>query len=400
MNKLAVILIAVLVVSGGAAIYVSTNHDLFRGSGSSGEKVTDAVGRDVALPDNLDNGIVTVGSIGPLRLLSLFPAASKLIECDDGDVKDAINGRAYSYAWDYASKAGLKTHADNALSDKVTEDIGNLSPSLVIVGQNVYTSNPDNVNLLGKKCSVIVIHDQIMTTMTDANNKLDANLKFNIELIGKMVGDSSRATAVINAMETIIGDIEANKGTSDKCVYVAGMTYKGTNNLQTTFPTYLPLKMIGGNNAYLVSSTADKVTLNVEDFEDSSKVNVDLIMIDPSAAKMMSTSQAFLHYFKTHPVDMYIGIPIIFDSINYDCVLACCYYLEHLLYGKFTDDELNTKINNVFKAFYGDERGATVFTKMTQFFETNSANFGVEMPLLQQVVITGSVDNYLIEAAP
>lgn len=399
MNKLVVVLIAAIVIAGGVGVYFATSHNNSNGTDSSGEKVTDAVGREVTIPDNLDKGIVTVGSIGPLRLLSLFPAASKLVECDDGDVKDAINGRAYSYAWDYANKAGLKTHADNALSDKVTEDIGTLAPSLVIVGQNVYTSNPDNVDLLGKRCSVIVIHEQIMTTMTDANNKLDANLKFNIELIGKMVGDSARATEVINGIETILADIQSNKGTSDQYVYVAGMTYKGTNNLQTTFPTYMPLKMIGGNNAYLLSSSADKVTLNPEDFGDSSKVHVDLIMIDPSAAKMMSASQDFLEYFATHAKDMYVGIPIIFDSINYDCVLACCYYLEHLLYGKFTDEELNANINNVFKTFYGDERGATVFSKMTAFFEANSESYGVEMPLLQQVKITGTTGNYIIEAA-
>ncbi|AGI47179.1 hypothetical protein TALC_00165 [Thermoplasmatales archaeon BRNA1] len=400
-SKIIAIIAVVAVVAAGVGIYVVTDIGDDDSSSTAGMHFTDAVGRDVVAPDNLKNGIVAVGSIGPLRILSMFDAAEKVIECDKGDVTDSKNGRAYSYAWDYDKLTSY--HDDNKLESATVEKIAEKHPSLVIVGNNIWTNYQTNVELLAKACTVIVLYNQTMATMWDDNNKLEATLRDNIKLVGNMVNESSRADKVIKGIEDIMDDIRAHTGTSDKYVYVAGVTISGSNTFNTTFPTYLPFKLIGAKNAYVGGSTSSKVTIPVESFSDASVIHSpDLIVIDPSSSdkiKELDSQNSLKYFFDNAPsTPMYITMPIVWDSINYDCALASAYYIEALLYGTLSVDEVKEKINNIFKVFYGKEHGKKVYDSMVTFFEGKSSTNGVEFPLLSQVHIVYENSKYTVKA--
>ena len=403
---LAIIAVAVIVI-GGISVFIITDPGDDEKKSTAGEHFTDAVGRDVVAPDNLDNGIVTVGSIGPLRILSMFESASKVIQCDKGDVTDNKNGRGYSYAWSYDKLT--RYHSDNKLETATVEQIADLNPSLVIVGNNVYTNYKENVDLLAKKCTVAVLNNQTMATMWDENNKLEATLKANIELVGNLVDEAPRAQEVIKGIEDIMDDIRSLSGTSSTNVYVAGVTISGSNTLNTTFPTYLPLKLLGANNAYKGGSTDAKVVIKNEDLSNPAVVDADMIVIDPSSSDKVkeSDSQLFLEYFyginndstSTNDIKMYITIPIVWDSINYDGALASAYYLDYLLYGKMTHDQVIEKIKNIFTVFYGEEHGNNVYDDMSAFFVKKSSDNNVEFPLLSEVKIVKNGDVYSITKA-
>jgi len=407
MNQKVIAVVAIAIIAVVAVgVYLALGQGGTEEKGTGGETFTDAVGREVVAPENLDNGIVAIGSIGPLRILSMFESASKVIECDKGDVTDKKNGRGYSYAWPYDQLTSY--HDDNKLESATVDKIAQLKPSLVIVGNNVYSNYKDNVDILAKACTVVVLHNQTMATMWDDNNKLEATLKFNIELVGNMVNEAKRAKEVISGIEGIMDDIRSLKGQSDVNVYVAGVTISGSNTLNTTFPTYLPFKLIGANNAYKGGSTDSRVTINVEDLANKAVVDVDMIVIDPSSSDKVKEidSQNFLKYFyglnndddPLNDVAMFVTVPIVWDSINYDCALASAYYIEYLLFGTLTQNQVVEKIENIFKVFYGSH-GTDVYSKMITFFEGKSADNNVEFPLLAEVVITEKDGVYSFAAA-
>lgn len=406
MNSKIVAIVAVAIVAVAAmGIYVVTANDNKDPNhpDTAGQEVVDAVGRTIIVPDTLENGIVTIGSSGPLRFLSCFDVYDLVIEVDKGDVTDNKNGRAYSYAYPYDNLT--RYHADNALESGTVESIGSLDPSLVIVQENVWTNYTDNCKALANKCTLVVIKGQSMTAMSDDNYGLSKDLEDTFNLLGTMLGKEKRAAEIIDGVESILKDLRSLKGTSSENVYVAGVTINGSNTLNTTFPIYMPLSLIDGNNAYKGSSTANKITLNVEDF---TKMDIDIIVIDPSSSDKMieEDSQRVLEYIyrlnnnadSNDNMRLYVTAPIVWDSINYDCSLASAYYLTYLLYGTLSHDEVLKKVNAVFTTFYG-ENGKNVLDDMSEFFVQKSSANNVELPLFKEVSVDLQSGKYYIVAA-
>lgn len=399
----AILIVAVLAVAGVAACVALDNGGSEKDINTSGQMVTDAVGRKVIVPDDLNGGIITIGSSGPLRFLSCFDVFDKIVETDKGDVTDNRNGRAYSYAYDYASLKSF--HADNSLDTETVESIAKKNPSLIVVQESVWRSYTENCEVLAKNCTMVVIKAQSMTTMWDDNYDLSPDMKFNFNMLGKMLGMEKRAAQLIDDIGGLIKDVHNLKGNSQDSVYVAGVTISGSNTLNTTFPVYMPLTLTDGKNAYNGTMTSPKVTLNIEEF---AKMKIDKMIIDPSSSDKMAEvdSQLVLKYIyginndanKDNDVDMFVTIPIVWDSINYDCVLASAYYVAYLQNGELTHDQVVEKINNVFKVFYGDH-GKDVLKDMTAFFEKKSAANSVELPLLSAVKINFDGNRYTVTSA-
>ena len=394
------IAVAVVVIIAGIGAFMLLNNN--GNNDSPTGEVTDALGRTIKIPSDLDNGIVTIGSTGPLRFASIFDVYDRIIEVDKGDITDNKNGRAYSYAYPY-DKLDVETqsHADNKLESATVESIGKKNPSLVITSAGVWNNYAENFQTLAKKVTVVVLKDQQMQYMTE-DGKLAEFITFNIELLGKVLKMESRATEVIDGINGIIADIASLKGTSDRSIYVAGVTISGSNTLNTTFPRYIPFDLTGSKNAYAGGSTESKVVLSPEEV---AKMDIDMIIIDPSSSDKVKEqdSQAVLSYLygldESERPDMYITVPIVWDSINYDCALASAFVVTYLNYqGSLTLEQLEQKVVNVFKTFYGTH-GDNVLKDMKTFFEGKSSSNGQEMPIFQEVEVVKNGDMYALAAA-
>ena len=399
-TKIITIAVVAVLAASAVGVYLITQSDKDQTHpNTAGQKVTDAVGRTVTVPDTLKNGIVTVGSSGPLRFLSCFDVYNLVIETDKGDVTDSKNGRAYSYAYAYDKLE--KHHPDNALESGTAEAIGNLNPSLIVVQESVWNNFIDNCRVLASKCTLIVIKGQSMTTMWDSNYKLSADLTNTFRLLGTVLGKEARAAEIISGIESILSDLRSLKGQSPLDVYVAGVTINGSNTLNTTFPIYMPLTLIEGKNAYKGTSTDSRIVLRIEDF---AAMNIDRVVIDPSSSDKMAEQDSQLvleNLYKRSPGNqpkIYVTVPIVWDSINYDCALASAYYLTYLLYGTLTHSQVVEKINKIFTTFYGNN-GTKVFSGMTEFFKQKSSANNVELPLLEEVKIKQEGGKYYIVAA-
>lgn len=370
---------------------------------SAPRQVTDAAGRIVAVPDTLGGGIVTVGSSGPLRFLSIFDVFDKIVQLDKGDVTDNKHGRAYSYAYPYDTFNPDQYHPDSKLESATAERIGAKRPGLIIVQASVYENYKENCDLLGGQFPLIVIPAQSLTVLWNEKFELADWYVQTVNLIGAMLNRMERAAEHIAAVNAIMADIRSLVGTSTKRVYVAGLTWQGSNELTTTFPTYLPLMLVDGINAHGGQETSRVIM----DPEVVTGLSMDYFVIDPSSADKLGTpnSQLILEWLYRRNTDsdpntdikMFVTLPMVWDNANYDCVLAGAYYLAHLLYDTLTIDAVETKINAVFKAFYS-AKGSGVFNDMQLFFQAKSSTYNVELPLLHKVQVVPTESLYRIVA--
>ncbi len=366
---------------------------------STVRQVTDAAGRTIAIPDTLGGGIVTIGSSGPLRFLSIFDVFDNIVQVDKGDVTDNKNGRAYSYAYSYDTFKPDQYHPDNKLESETVEKIGARQPGLIIVQSSVYDNYRENCDLLGAQFPLVVIPAQSMTVLWNEKYELADWYVQTVNLLGAMLNRMDRAAEHIASVNAIMADIRSLVGKSDKRMYVAGLTWQGSNELTTTFPTYLPLMLVDGINAHGGKETS-RVVL---DPEVATGLSLNYFVIDPSSADKLGTpnSQLILEWLHKRNNDadphsdirMFVTLPMVWDSANYDCVLAGAYYLAHLLYDTLSIDAVEAKINGVFKAFYGNN-GTGVFNDMQQFFKEKAAAYQVELPLLREVKVARSETLY------
>ncbi|MDR0778595.1 MAG: ABC transporter substrate-binding protein [Methanomassiliicoccaceae archaeon] len=356
---------------------------------------TDGAGRPLAMPKDLSKGIVTIGGADPLRLVSYFNMNDRVIQVDNGDVNDPKNGRAYSYAYDYT---GLPHHGDNVLSNADVERIGELNPSLVIVGANVYSNYKNNVEALAKRTSVVVLHNIPTDSMIwDNEYKLNDTFVKQLDMLGKALGKEERAKELREGMNKILSEIRelvSERTAKYGNTYVAGVTYQGSNPLNATFPTYAPLMLIGANNvAHSSHSNSPKVLLTTEQV---SNFKMDMVLLDPSSSDKIKVSQDVMKYLSMYDIPIYVTIPIVWDGTNYDCVLACAYYLSHLLYDSISQEEAEKKIVGLFEFFYGTN-GTDVLKKMTDFFIDKSKQNDVELPLMKKVKVVEIEGKYSFE---
>lgn len=391
---IAVVVVTIVVIAAAAAVLLPQDNGGNGNREPAGDYVTDAIGRQVEIPVDLDDGIVTIGSTGPLRFASMFDIFDDVIEVDKGDITDNRNGRGYSYAFPYNTLDPVsQSHPDNALESATLESIVNKHPSLVITTEGVWNNYSENFGLLAGQCTVVVLKDQQMKYMTAEDGGLADYFEFNVNLLGQVLGKEDRAQKIITGIEGILEDLREASGTSSERIYVAGVTISGSNTLNTTFPTYIPFDLTRTVNAYDGGSNDNKVVLNVEAF---TALDIDMIVVDPSSSDKIGEkdSQLVLKYLYNlnndsdpdNDVPIYITVPIVWDSINYDCALASAYYISHLVYGNLTLGEVEQKIDNIFEVFYGDA-GADVFDDMKSFFVQKSSDNGQNMPVLGQVEI-------------
>ncbi|MBO7410242.1 MAG: ABC transporter substrate-binding protein [Candidatus Methanomethylophilaceae archaeon] len=391
-NVIVAIAAVVIIAAAGVGVFMLTNDDKDKTDGD----VTDALDRQVKIPANLDNGIVTIGNAGPLRYASMFDIADKVIEVDKGDITDNKNGRAYSYAYPYDKMSvDTQSHPDGALEAATVESIAKKEPSLIITNVSKWNQAAANFEILEKSCTIVVLKDQEMKFMTGDDGKLADYNTFNINLLGKVFKMEDRAKEIIDGINGIITDIASLKGPSDKKIYVAGVTISGSNQLTTTFPNYIPFDLTGSINAYTGDKSPNKVDLTVETF---SNMAMDMIIIDPSSADKIgeTNSQGAMNYLYglgASAPKMYITVPIVWDSINYDCALASAYVVNYLNYGTLNEAQLTAKINNIFTVFYGDH-GANVLTDMKTFFTGKCDDNGQVMPLFKEVTIQQVGETY------
>lgn len=406
---LAVILVAILVASGvGVALVAlkdggnkTPREDYF-----STETVKDAAGRDAPIPKNLDGGIVTVGRLSTLRWLAYFPdEMNKVVMVDDGIMKAVKKGGvAYTYAYaDIIKKA--KVHSSDSVAD--AEEINKLNPSLILVNSMTYNKEKDRIEAMARINPLAVIdtmNDMEASGFWKADYTLHERFVKQADLYGKLLKNEKRAGEVKKIFSDTLKDIRSLvEGNPKFNTYIGGPINMGANPLSSTYNPYLPHDLVGGKNAY---PKVDKEGRIDSDPETVNALPFDCMVVDPGTYGVGKESQGKSLIFSQHSQGILLGIynrnnapeptpgqnppplpkvrifitmPMISHGANWDCVLGAAYYMAYLNYDTISKEKMVEKIENVFKSFYGDERGKDVLKQFSGYYEKTGKDLEVPM---------------------
>ena len=403
--------VAIVIVIAGAAVILTGDNSKDGGSddapGDESTTVTDFLGRTVEVPANLDNGIVTIGKLGSVRMLSYFDEGMQNLKMVDLVIKtetvNAPSGLTYAYIDEYRdiiSKA--QTHETDNISSADYENIGKLSPSLIIVNDTTYNSCKEVCDNLAEHFTLVVIDDMggyDTTPFWTEDYKLTEEFKAPFELMGKVLGDTERADEIISGFEKILSEISELRGeTADVKGYVTGIPYRGLNDLLSVFPNNIALTINGVDSA-VPAGSANQVINQLASAEELSKYDITDVFIDPSTYVKINTpnSQNALKYIHSingdsdpdNDIRVHIILPAVSVGTTWETTLLNAYYVSDLAYGHdMTDVQLQEKYGSILSIFYGD-KASNALEDMQKFYD--SVGGGNEYSLLNEVAV--SVDN-------
>ncbi len=414
-NKhIAVILVVAIVVAAGVSTYILSDNGSDN-SDVSDETVTDYAGREVLIPENLDNGIVTVGRLSALRWLAYFPEEMQKVVMIDLGIQKSIKTGALAYSYAYADiLKNVATHSNDNLDD--SEKIVQLRPSLILVNDMTYKTNKDKCDSLGNLFPLAVVDtmsDMEGRGFWDSDYKLCKRFIDQADLYGKLLKNKARAEDVKSIFQDNIDAIRGYcTGEPEYTIYIGGPINQGANPLTSTYNPYPTLSLVGGKNA--MTQTSENRIDNSPEYVNG--LTFDCMVVDPGTfgvgkgfdkAQILSpNSQGVLLniYQKNHDdnpgndVKTFMTLPAISHGANWDCVLAGAYFMAYLNYGTPDYEILLERASAVFVSLYG-AAGEDTLDNMMVYYHDLGISAGCDTEVFKEVAVEKTGENYVLTGA-
>lgn len=332
----------------------------------SATTVTDAMGRSVTLPDNIERLICS--GPGCLRLVTYLQATDMVVGVDDMESRRTrFDARPYGLAHPEFKK--LPTFGEFRGHDN-PELIVSLDPApQVIFKTYAGIMGYDPVELQKKTgIPVVALH------YGDFSSKRPA-LYNSLRLLGKILDREARAEAVITFFEDTITDLQTRSSapqTEKPSVFLGGVAFKGPHGLQATEPAYPPFSFLGARN---LAAKAGKELKHTEISKEQIVAwDPELLFLD-LATMQMGEGAGGLHELRHDPAyqaltavaqgKVYGVLPYNWYTINYGSILANAYYIGIILHpDAFADINPAAKAD----AIYTFLVGKAVFGQMNDSF--------------------------------
>lgn len=332
-NKLIAIVAAVVIVFAGiGAVYMLTKDN-----NSDGDKVIDARGREVTIPEEI-NSLVALNSCA-LQLVSYFDAVNKVTYLDKDESFVGTDNRTHTFIM------------KDLLGDLPTID----------------RNDPEQVIMTG--VDIVVTSTVSVSDLDEMQNKygipvfaINADVEFGSEVyydqilkLGILFDESERAKAIVDGVKTMINDITDNTSTIENMTaYACGMNYYGAGGFLKTSGDYLPFEYSKIENAY--PSASNKQPFNTDEETVISK-NPQIIFIDGggynSAVTYMNDHKKTLSSIDAITNGEIYKV-MVYKSwgTNWINQLINVYYVASVLHGDSMDWEFEDKVNEIIQLFY------------------------------------------------
>lgn len=386
---------------------------------ASGETVTDFAGREVTIPEDLDNGIVTIGRLSALRWLAYFPEEMEKVVMIDTSLQTSIEGGALAYSYAYADLLrNVAVHSNDNLDE--AERIVGMNPSLILVNDSTYYMYSDACESLAKLIPLAVVDtmgDLEGKGFWDADHRLCDRFVKQANLYGKLLRNETRAEEVKSIFQDAIDEIVYySAGEAKYTTYIAGPINQGSNPLTSTYNPYPTLSLANGKNA-LGSETQDYRIDNSPEYIQI--LAFDCMVVDPSVfgvGKGFDGPQIYSPNSEGVLLDIYnrnsnsnaddnvkifITLPTISHGANWDCVLAGAYFMAYLNHDGLDYDTMLEKASGVFVSFYG-EAGAAVLEGIMNHYHNSGMNINpvCDVQIFGEVVIEKKSNKYVLTEVP
>lgn len=312
--------------------------------------IRDMAQREVTVPDN-PSRIIAIGP-GALRLVCYLDAKDKLVGIEKFEnIRGA--GRPYWLASPELKNLptigpGGPQHIDK---EPDLEAVLKVKPQ-VIFACNMQASTADR---LQKKIGIPVV---ILSYGPFPD--FDENLFISLQLAGKILKKEARAQAVseyIQNSEIDLRDRTAGFALGSKpTVYIGGIGFRGLQGIESTNPTYMPLRWIQANN--VAAGTSGESHL----FIDREKLliwNPDVIFVDGGGYSLIKKDfdkkPAFYKGLKAFQDErVFVLLPYVYYVANVGTGIADAYAAGKILYpDRFKDIDPAKKANEVYTFLLG-----------------------------------------------
>jgi iron complex transport system substrate-binding protein len=335
MKKLFVLLLSFCLLLGALAGCTAPAQ-----SQSSDRTVTDALGRQVAVPETVES-IVCVG-VGALRYSCYMGAADLVVGVEDYEVKAGMT-RLYQYV-NFDKFKALPVIGTNG--EPYTEEIIQLAPQVIVMSKSASVEAED----LQKKTGTPVV------VVPGSDCTLDENAFETIRILGELYGKQTRAQELKEYLEGIQADLENR--TKDipegekPAVYVGGVSFKGHHGFEGTEAGYGPFALIGAKN--LADTTGQTGAFNI-DLEQVLSWDPDILFVDFNGLTLINEDYAknpdyYNALTAVQEGKVYAQISFRSSASNLETALADAYYAACVIYPEqFKDIDPVEKAGEIFQ---------------------------------------------------
>ncbi|WP_230375719.1 iron ABC transporter substrate-binding protein [Methanolobus vulcani] len=332
--------------------------------------ITDALGREVEIPENTEH--VICSGAGALRLLTYLEAQDMIVGIERAETTStASDAKPYSlanpqFATNYAIFGETRGQDD-------PEKILSLNPLPDVIIKTYSAVGYDPVELQEKTGIPVVV----INTGDLAENREDLDASFRI--IGQVVGKEERAEEVIAFFDEALNDLNSRTediADEDKpTCYVGGIGRAGgPQGFQSTEPTYPPFLFTNALNV----AYGDK-DINVADVSkekiiewDPDYLFLDLNTIEcgeeRSGLSLLQNDDSYALLSAVENGNVYGVLPFNKYATNFGSVLADSYFVGQTLYpDKYEDVDLESKTIEIYTFLVcqgDDEQGKEIYESM------------------------------------
>jgi len=350
---------AVISLIVGIAIY---NNYINLGEESGARTITDALGREVKIPEAEDIDKIVGINPGGLRLLVYMEAEDMVCGVEDIEKLSQFQvGRPYLYA-----NPDLK-------------DLPSIGPQFggdaeLILGQEpdvifMTYGTTEEADTLQEQTGIPVVALGYGESFGDL--QLDAFYD-SLDLLGEILDKEDRADELQDYVDGLITDLNTRTkdiGSGDKeWIYVGGIGHQGAHGIASTDCQYEPLKYLNGKNtASLIEGCDGHAFIDIEQlFQWEDDNNLDYVIVDGGGYGLCmedlqndtaGAGAGDLDCIKAVPPQAIMTLPYNYYTTNLGTVLADAYYLGKRFHpSQFSDlDYTNGKVyDDIYKKFVGE----------------------------------------------
>lgn len=332
-----------------AILLLPSCGDSGRPAGEEERVVTDVLGREVVVPENIES---VVGlRAGALRLLVYMDAVPLIVGIEEPEKRDS---RPYTEA--YPRLKELPAIGPSMGGDP--EMIMNAEPDVIF---KTYTTASDADQLQAKTGIPVIALE-----CTDLGRDTETLLK-SLEVAGNVIQREERADSLASYIRQTISELDAR--TKDiaprqkPSVYVGGISYSGSYGLSATHHRFAPFLLVNANN--VAAGIDSRLTSHVRGtFVDIEKImywDPDYIFVDKAGlslvARDLETKPALAGSLKAVENEkIFTLLPYNNYATNYEYVILNSWFTGKLLYPeRFEDVDFDDITTEVLEMFYNRE---------------------------------------------
>lgn len=332
-NKVyAIIAVAILAISSAGIAFYALNKD---GDDAEGATVTDALGRAVEIPEEIDS--IFCREAGSLRLVSYFSSVEKVKGLEAKGMFNELDDQTYYLVYKERFESLPRVALD-------AESIIQHDPDIIITSMTDVVS----VDNLEKQTNITVY-------AVNGGYQIGEDYYQQIQNLGKLFGEAERAQQLIDGTKALIDDISSKvTSVSDSKAYACGMFYygnakfiKGTGNYQPFDLSYVYNVMPEMENKEPYQVAKETVISYNPDV-----IFIDSIEIDSILAEISGDIASYdnINAIKNSGLHSTMVYKCYFN--NWENQLVNAFYVADVLNGDLYTWDFETKADEVMELYY------------------------------------------------